>query len=439
MFGVLLAFLFIFLNGFFVAAEFAFVKTRATQLTARIQKGERRARVAQVVLERLDRYLSVTQFGVTLASLGLGWIGEPAIESVVAGGLHRLGVHTEGTTLHYVVIITSFGILTFSHVLFGELVPKLIAIQRSESTALASAIPLRFLYVCFKPLLWVLEITSTLILKLMGISGSHMNEGALSEDEILGILAANTARSEGGRDKVQLLERVLRFSERTAKHAMVPRVDVAFLPINKQGPEVIQFLRLHQYSRVLLTKEKSLDAIEGYVYTKEILLDKNHMDAADLRNFRRDILFVPESQGLVDVLRHMQAEQTHIAVVVDEYGGTSGIVTLEDLLEEIVGEIRDEFDVEPSNIVSVPNEPHTWDVHAHLMMDELKSIGVIVSSEHASVSIGALMLEKIGRLPKKGDSVEIARNASATISHLVKRRIMRVRITITPDESAPSL
>ncbi len=432
MIGLLLSLVFIFLNGFFVAAEFAFVKIRATQLTARAKKGERRAITASRIVERLDRYLSVTQFGITLASLGLGWIGEPAIETLTHGWVVRFGYdHIAG--IRIAVIAVAFGLLTFAHVLFGELVPKLIAIQRTEQTALVSAFPLRVIYLAFMPLLWILERASRLILRTMGLSPDAVSEGTLSEDEIVGILAAQAARTEQGRDKVQLVERVLRFSQRTARHAMVPRVDVVFLPITTRGADAVKVLKQNQFSRVLLTKEKSLDAVEGYIYTKEFLLDVGATVEPELRRFRRDVLFVPEGQSLIDVLRNMQAGQSHVAVVVDEYGGTSGILTMEDLLEEIVGEIRDEFDEEPPDVLSVAGEPDVWDVNARVPLDELRAIGVIVDGEQGAETVGSVFFEKLGKLPKRGDEVEIAFNATATATQILKRRILRVRIRVKKD------
>lgn len=435
MIGLLLAALFIVLNGFFVAAEFAFVKMHATQLHSRVRRGERRAIFAQTIIERLDRYLSVTQFGVTLASLGLGWIGEPAIERLVLSWFGGF-IHGEAEkAVHVAIVIVAFGMLTFGHVLFGELVPKLIAIQRSEATALFSATPLHVMYFAFRPLLWILERASALILRFMGLSADAASEGTLSEEQILGILAANTARSPMGKEKSQLLERVLRFSSRTSRHAMVPRVDVASLPIDTPRAEAIRFIRTQQYSRLILTKDRSLDNVVGYLYVKDFLLEEV-LGQGDLKSLRRDALFVPETQGLLDVLRRMQETQTPIAVVVDEYGGTSGIVTMEDLLEEIVGEIRDELDEEPAALVKVPGDEHAWEVDARLKMDDLRAIGVLVENDDAAEPIGAVLLEKLGRMPRKGDSVAIAGNAVGIVSALSRRRIIRVRIRITPQPAA---
>jgi CBS domain containing-hemolysin-like protein len=263
------------------------------------------------------------------------------------------------------------------------------------------------------------------------------SEGTLSEEEILGVLAADAARSNAGASKRELLERVLRFSQRTARHAMVPRVDIASMPVDTKGPDALAFLQKQQYSRVLLTKERSLDEVAGYLYSKDFLLAEATGDLPNLWSVRRDVLFVPESQSLLDVLREMQRAHTPIAVVVDEYGGTSGLVTMEDLLEEIVGEIRDELDQEPARVVRAANEERAWDVDARASMEELKGIGVHVDDEHFAEPVGAVVLARIGRLPRKGDKVQLG-GATAEITKIARRRVTQIRVRIPKPEPAAS-
>ncbi len=377
MIGLLLAVVFILLNGFFVAAEFAIVKVSTTLAhTHKAPREDPRIERAREVVARIDRYLSVTQFGITLASLGLGWIGEPAIEALVDRAAVAILGEIPGPAVHVVIVVVSFTILTFGHVLFGELVPKLVAIQRSESVAYGSARFLQLIYTAFRPLLWILERATRVILRAMGMSADAASEGTLSEDELIGILAANAARGPGGKSRAELFERVAKFAQRTARHAMVPRVDVYSLPVATTGRDALGKLRTHQYSRVLLTKEKSIDEIAGYLYAKDFLLDTEAESLPSLESVRREILFVPETQSLLDVLGAMQRAQIPIAVVVDEYGGTSGIVTMEDLLEEIVGEIRDELDVETARVAPVVGEENAWETDARATLEELRGIGV---------------------------------------------------------------
>ena len=431
MLGLFVAALCVALNGFFVAAEFALVKVRATQLRSRARKGERKAVIAQSIIGRLDRYLSVTQFGITLASLGLGSIGQPAMAALLDRAMQTVRGGPATAPMHVALDVVAFGILTFGHVLLGELVPKLVAIQRSEETALVAAVPLRAIYLTFLPLLWLLERSSGVILRTMGMSPDAGSvEGRFSEEEILAILTAGVARSARGKMMSELFERVMRFSKRAARHSMVPRVDVASLPIRTSGREAFDFVRTHQYSRIVLTNGRSLDDIAGYLYAKDLLLQSGATTLPDLTGLRRDILFVPEVQSGVDVMREMQRKQTPIAVVVDEYGGTSGIVTMEDLLEEIVGEIRDEFDEEPQKVVKVPGAEGEWDVDGRATMEDLRVAGVGVSDGALGESVGALVVELLGRLPRAGDKVELARGAVAEVTAISRRRVTRLRVRV---------
>lgn len=438
MLGFLFAALFIALNGFFVAAEFALVKVSTTLAHGQKKPGEDpRVARARAAVARLDRYLSVTQFGITLASLGLGWIGEPAIEAHLDSAARTLLGHEPGKAVHVITIALAFALLTFAHVLFGELVPKLVAIQRSERIAMGAAPILHFVYVVFRPLLWVLERATRIILRAMGMSSDAASEGSLSEEELVGILAASAARSPGGKSKAELFERVARFAQRTARHAMVPRVDVFSLPLQATGHEAIVALRSHQYSRVVLTKERNIDEVAGYLYSKDLLLYPESARLPSLESVRREILFVPESQSLLDVLHQMQRMQTPIAIVVDEYGGTSGIATMEDLLEEIVGEIRDELDVETARLSQVPAENNVWEVDARATMEELRRVGVVITDEESAETVGTAISNRLGRIPRVGDKVEIG-DSVVEISSVSRRRIMRVKVRVVR-VSSPAL
>ncbi len=432
--GLFVALSFIALNGFFVAAEFALVKVQATQLHTRARKGERKAVIAHAVVSRLERYLSVTQLGITLASLGLGWIGEPAVDHAVTALVVAIRGEEPGRYAKIAVTVVAFTILTFGHVLFGELIPKLVAIQRSEKTALAVAMPLRAMYLTFRPLLWVLERATALILVAMGMSADAASEGALSEEEILGILAAQASRGPSGKAKSELLERVVRFSQRSARHAMVPRVDVASISVDTSGSDAAARLRKLEFSRVLLTKGRSLDEIAGYLYAKDFLLNPESLSFPNLWTLKRDILFVPEAQSLLEVVREMQREHTPIAVVVDEYGGTSGIVTMEDLLEEIVGEIRDEFDEEGAEVTKVGDAE--WDVDARAKMESLRATGMTVKEDDLGEPIGAHVVGLLGRLPRRGDKVTLDETWTVEITAVSRRRATRVRVRAAKAEPA---
>jgi CBS domain containing-hemolysin-like protein len=420
--GLLALALFIALNGFFVAAEFSLVKLRATFQGAKPAKNDM---VGQAV-EKIDRYLSVTQLGITLASLGLGWLGEPALAAVVTGAFEKVTGKPPQGAVHTAVDVVAFSLLTYGHVLFGELVPKLIAIQKSMEVARLSVWPLRIAYYALFPGLWVLETSSRAILARFGLSLDAHGEGALSEDEILGILAAHVARGHGAADKQELIKRMMRFSQRTARQAMIPRVDVFYLPVSTPGRKAIEQLRAQEFSRVPLSKEQEIDQIVGYLYWKDIVREERSAELPNLERLKRDVLFVPSSQALVNVLREMQRTRTPFAVVVDEYGGTAGIITMEDLLEEIVGEIRDESDVEP---LRIEKRGDVWEADGAVMLDELESSGMDVGEHEGQTSIGGAVLGSLGRIPRLGDVVELGRCKFEVIA-LARRRVVRVRITV---------
>ncbi len=420
------------MNAFFVAAEFALVKVRITQLDRAARRGNRRAIAAKQVLQRLDRYLSVTQFGITVASLGLGWIGEPAIAHLadwIAVGLTGQPLANVG---HILVDIAGLTLLTFLHLLLGELVPKFIAIQHAEATTLTSAVPLQVVNTVFSPLLWVLEKAQRGVLHAIHVDPDTVNEATLTEDELIGVLAASSARNERARDRQRLVERMLRLAHRPVRQMMVPRVDVVWLPVESTIETAIDVLKSHQFSRMPLA-EGSLDHVAGYLYAKDLLLANRDERPKALRDLARPVIYVPEERDGFSVLKDMQARQTPLSVVIDEYGGTSGIVTLEDIVEEIVGEIRDELDVEPARVIRVGTGDE-WDVDALATVDELREAGVPLEDDEAEFGehIGTLVYARLGRLPRIGDVVNLAKDVVAEVAATSRRRIDRLRIRVAP-------
>ncbi|MBX3185772.1 MAG: HlyC/CorC family transporter [Labilithrix sp.] len=428
------------LNAFFVAAEFALVKVHVTQLEPRVRKGDRRAKTALLVLHRLDRYLSVTQFGITVASLGLGWLGEPALAALADTAAVRLTGSSIGTTGRVIVSVVALGILTFLHLLLGELVPKFVAIQHSEETVLRTVRFLRLVDTVFRPVLWVLELSQRAVLRLFGIDPERASEGTLSEDQIVGILAAATARTVRGVEKQRMVERVLRFARRPVRQIMVSRVDVFALDVDTPVPEALERVKKEGFSRVLLIENQAMDDVAGYLYVKDLFVAPGARDRDTLRGLGRHALFVPESRDALSVLRDMQEQRTPFAVVVDEYGGTSGIVTMEDLVEDVLGDIRDELDVEPEIVVLRATDPPTWEVDAGATVDDLRDNGVPVDrfdrleAQESGEHIGKLVLDRLGHLPSVGDVVELGEGALAEIVATTRRRVHRVRIRV---ERAP--
>jgi len=429
MWGLLAALALVALNGFFVAAEFCMVRVRPARLERLARKGSGSAHAALQIASNLERYLSVSQIGITLCSLALGWIGEPAIAGLLERAYHSAtGVWLTAGKLHAVGIGIAFSIITFLHVLIGEQVPKMIALQKSEALALVLARPFQLAFVLLTPVRVILESSTHLVLRIAGVRGKIASEGKLSEEELFGIIAATLARGPGAEDKRQLLERVIRFASRQARHAMVPRVDVSSLSVQTRGEDAIAHLRSQEYSRVVLTEKDDLDRVVGYLYAKDLLLDPNASKLPDLTTVRRDVLFVPEPQSLVDVLRAMQQAQTLFAIVVDEYGGTSGLLTMEDLVEEIVGEIRDEADEEAiPNVRELATQPGVYEVEANAPIEELRSLGVDPDDVQGGDTVGAYVVRKLGRIPRRGDHVRLG-PFDAEIRHMRRRRILRIRL-----------
>jgi CBS domain containing-hemolysin-like protein len=429
MWGILAALALVALNGFFVAAEFSMVRVRPARLERLARRGVDGAAQAAKIVSEVERYLSASQIGITLASLALGWIGEPAIAHVIeAAYVSALG-HSLGQTAHGIAIGVSFALITYFHVLLGEQLPKMLALYRADALALRLARPFRFAFVVLTPIRLILEWGTNGLLGLFGVKAGAHGEGKLSEEELTAVIAATLARGPAAEDKRQLLERVIRFASRQARHAMVPRVDVAYLPIATRGDVAIAYLRREEYSRVVLTERDDLDRVKGYLYAKDLLLDPNAPELPDLRSVRRDVLYVPEPQSLIDALRSMQASHTLFAVVVDEYGGTSGIITMEDLLEEIVGEIRDEADEEElAKIREVPGVPGAFDVEADTPLDELRRLHYEPEPEEGGDAIGAWFVRQIGRIPRRGDRARLG-PFDVEVRAMRRRRITRLRLS----------
>jgi len=335
-------FLLVLANAFFVAAEFAIVKVRSSQLLERIKKGHRRAALAKHISDNLDAYLSATQLGITLTSLGLGWVGEPLLAGMLQDPLRAIGLVNE-RTIHALAFGIGFGSLTFLHIILGELAPKSIAIRHAERTTLFIAFPLQLFYIVFKPLIILLNASANVILRLIGISPSSTRELLHSAEE-LQILVDEGART-GVLDKTEqeLISSIFEFSNTTAKEIMVPRTEVVAVNISTPRERLITVVTEEGYSRVPVFRG-TIDNIVGIIYTKDLINLLEHRDLIVLEDIVRPAHFVPSSIQISVLMRELQEQKLHMAIVLDEFGGTQGIITMEDILEEIVGEIHDEYD-----------------------------------------------------------------------------------------------
>ncbi|HEV8132166.1 MAG TPA: hemolysin family protein [Acidobacteriota bacterium] len=395
---IFIAILLVALNGFFVASEFALVKARPSRLEGLGAKGFPSATVAKKLQSDLDATLSATQLGVTLASLGLGWLGEPAFADLLEkllyfGPRSRLVAHTISFTIAFLLI-------TVLHVVFGELAPKYLAIQKSERVLLWVAHPMRWFYNLAYPIIWFLRPAAAISLRLVGMKPSSPAELAHSEEELRLILAQSQKSGVISREEQQMMESVFDFADRSARQVMVPRSDIVYLSVNKPLEENLKIARENEHTRYPLC-EDDIDHVIGIVNIKDLLF----RGGADLRTIRRDILFAPEMKSVKELLREFQKTHLHMAVVVDEYGSTAGLVTLEDIMEELIGEIQDEFDLESPKFQRL-NEK-SYRVAGNLLLEDLEDKLNIEIDDDTSDTIAGYVMTRLGRPAKVGDIVTI--------------------------------
>jgi len=428
--AITLAFFFVLLNGFFVAAEFALVKVRPTQIDVQAAEGQRRARVAQHMITHLDSYLSATQLGITLASLALGWIGEPAFARILEpllGGV--LGATP--AVVHTVSLTIAFALITVLHIVLGELAPKSLAIRKPEPTSLWVALPLYAFFKVTYPAIWVLNHAANGILRIFGIQPVTESELAHSEEEIRRLLASE-AQSELPQHKREMLANIFELSHRTARQIMVPRADVVYLSTIRPMAENLDIARRAGHTRFPLC-EGDLDHVVGLVHIKDLF--RAPEPPATLTEVRRAISFVPETLPADRMLRRMRAEHVHMAAVLDEYGGVNGIVTLENVIEEIVGEIQDEFDFDRPEIVALG--PGAYQVSGQMLVADLEDELDLELSERDEDTIGGVVLSELGRRGRVGDLVRIGQLA-LQVQEIDGNRIRTLRLTVeSPTEVAP--
>ena len=396
---LLLALAFIIANGVFVAAEFAIIKVRSTQLAELAAAGSSRARMARRITKKLDAYLSATQFGVTLASLALGWIGEPAFEKLIEPHLSVFGAFRVGVA-HSIAATLAFIIISWLHITFGELGPKYIAVGKTLGTALAIAHFLRGFYVVMFPMIWLLNHSSNAILRILGIRPATTTDVAHSQEELRLILASSEKAGVLSEENREIIEGVFQFSKRTARQIMVPRTDVVVLSTKKSIAENLEIIRTTRHTRYPLC-EGTLDRTVGLIHVKDLLLAQLRGPGRTLTELKRDVLFVPENSTVEALLSQFIEHKTHMAVVLDEYGGASGIVSLENITEELFGQIQDEFDRERPEIEPLGNGRYR--VRGDYLIEDLVDRLKVDVGEPAEETIGGYVAARIGREVAPGD------------------------------------
>jgi len=396
---------FVLANGFFVAAEFALVKVRGTRLDALVEEGSRRAGVARHILNHLDHYLSACQFGITIASLILGWLAEPAIAQLLIVGVSALGftISPDSALTHAVSLALALAIVTILHITVGEQAPKIWAIRRPVQIALAIAYPLRLFATIFRPFIWFINALSNALLRAGGLSGSHSDE---THDiaEIKEILATSAAAGQLSYRQVEFAANVLKLVDIETRHILVPRVDIVSISTRQSAEENLRIIHETGHSRFPLC-ETDLDSVQGIVHTKDLIGAFLEGGKVDLAGIARTPLFVSENCSLSRLIRMMQRERQHCAVVLDEYGSAMGLGFLEDALEHVVGTIGDEFDQDVPTVTEEDDGSTRIPGGMSLpeALERLELVGVGSSAD----TIGGFIVEKLERLPEEGDQITV--------------------------------
>jgi CBS domain containing-hemolysin-like protein len=434
------------LNGLFVAAEFAIIGVRPTRMRQLAEEGNRIAASIQQTLEhplRLDRYIATAQLGITLVSLGLGMYGEHTIAEWLLGPLEHW-MHLDETTGHAIALVGAIALLTYAHVVVGEMVPKSLALQYAERTALAIAAAMQLCSRVFYPAVLVLNAIGNRLLRLMGIPPAEAHGRLYSPEELELVVTESHAGGLIGDNERNLIENIFDFSERRVNQVMTPRTRIVAIPLTIGEAELRQLMATSPYSRFPVY-DSDIDHVVGQLLIKDVVRQQIEApDAFDVKALLRHIPIVPEMMPVAQLLASFKRLHVHLALVVDEYGGTAGLVTLEDLVEEVVGEVRDEFDTaEQPPLRKVA--PGVLLVQGELLLEDLVKTAALTLPEDAELpdtqTVGGLIVGLLGRPPRVGDLVELA-GATFTIEQVHGMAAETVRVVLPADRpdaaAAPS-
>ncbi|HTX21115.1 MAG TPA: hemolysin family protein [Candidatus Aquilonibacter sp.] len=410
------------LNGFFVAAEFALVRVRETQLDVLVAKGRRNAKLARHIVQHLNSYLSATQLGVTMASLGLGYLGEPVFATLLAPVFHLLAIQS-ATWTATVSVVVGFGVLTFLSVVAGELAPKWLTMQKTLVVALWVAHPLHWFYLTFYPFNRLLNLSARWLVRRLGIEPDGGGDRTQSEEELRLVLASGKSAA-GGRN---IILNALDLRQRTVREVMRPRQEIVAFGTTATIAECLALAEKTRYSRFPLCEDYDLDKTRGVIHIKDLyaLRDKART-AADLLPAARKLIYVPETARLEKLLQLFLERKLHFAVVVDEYGGTTGIATLENVLEELVGQIQDEFDQEKPELAALGE--NAWEAAGTLPLHELEKIIGTVEHDEGVATASGWLTERLGGFPKVGDRLTVGA-CELRVEEMDGLRVARLKIT----------
>lgn len=427
--NILLTIFLVLLNGFFVAAEFSIVKVRSSQLQLRISTGSRLAAIAKKLTDNLDEYLSATQLGITLASLGLGWIGEPVVAQIIDSIIQLFGFEISPELAHKISLPVAFIAITILHIVFGELAPKSMAIQKAEQVSLGISIPLRLFYFIFKPFIWILNSFANWLIHLIGFHSISEASELHSSDELRYLLKESTDSGVIELSEHKLLENVFEFSDIPVKQIMVPRGRIFGFEISTPPEEIVDRFIEEGFSRVPVYKN-TIDNVLGIIYAKDLIAMLLHRDLIILDDLIRPVFVVYEEEKINILLTDMQRRKYHIAIVIDEFGGTAGLVSLEDIIEEIVGEIQDEYDQEAPIIEKIGENEYS--VSAHATIDDANEyLPEPLPEADEYETVGGLIIFEINRIPELFEVIEIG-SYSIKIMKRTKRSIQTIKMIYKP-------
>ncbi len=414
------------LNGFFVAAEFALVKVRETQLTRMVERGHRRARVADYILQRLDSFLSAAQLGITLASLGLGWIGEPVFTTLlnpVFGWMHIESAETR----HVLAFVIGFSLITFLHISAGEQAPKWMAIQKPLPTTLWIAYPMLWFYRASYPFVVALNSASQWLLRQAGLGPVSESERGHSEEELRLLVMTSQKQAGTGLLGRSIVLNALDLRRRVVREVMRPRQEIQALDTEATISQCLDIAEKSRYSRFPLCEAGDLDRTIGVIHIKDLYAMRlKARSGADLAPVARKLVYVPETARLEKLLQLFLDRKLHLGIVVDEYGGTLGMATLENILEELVGQIQDEFDSEKPLLVRTSET--TWEAAGTLPLHELEELTGDSLQEEDITTVSGWVTRKLGGFPKAGDVVPM-KSHEARVEEMDGMLVSKLRIS----------
>ncbi|MGN5651084.1 hemolysin family protein [Bacillus sp. Brlt_9] len=418
-FRIIAVILLIFATAFFVIAEFAFVKVRSSRIDQLVAEGDKRAIRVQKILNNLDGYLSACQLGITITALGLGWLGEPTIQRLLNPLLTDLNINQSiSSTISFIL---SFSIITFLHVVLGELAPKTVAIQKAEEISLKVSSSMVVFYKIMYPFIWVLNGSANLIIRAFGMKVTSEHNEEHSEEEIKLIVSSS---NDINKDEKNMVEKIFDFDETLVREIMVHRKEMKCIYETEEYETIVEFVKSSRFSRFPVCGEDK-DDIKGYVNIRDIY--SNNEKEKNLNSIIREIPRVYESMPIKKVLQRLQLEKTQIAVVIDEYGGISGLVTMEDIVEEIVGDIQDEFDNE---IPPIRKGKNRWIIEGDVHIEDVeKAIGTIFDEKKDTITIGGYIMSKLETIEiEKGNKIEM-QGRTIEILNCEENRILLLAVT----------